>query len=153
MKVATVISCTLMFLSGCGSKTDCQIAKLVSSGNLDDLATAVQSQKKKQIFCEGKSIFSVAAESYRGYDSAEILLSAGVSPNLSDESGGNPLHVAAMWADLRMVRLLIENGVDSAAKNNDGATPLDLAKIRTDPDGVEIVKYLSELKSRAEHSR
>lgn len=149
MKVISFVTCGFIFLSGCAAvgNSDCYMAKAVSDGDLKELVAALQGVKKKQIMCEGKNVFSVAAASFRGYESAKILLAAGISPNASDESGSTPLHAAAMWADLKMVRLLVENGADSNSVDGDGATPLDLARVRNDPDGLQIIEYLTKLKT------
>jgi ankyrin repeat protein len=149
MKAISIVTCGFIFLLGCAAmdKSDCHMAKLVSEGDLKELTTALQGVEKKQIMCEGKNVFSVAAASIGGYESANALLSAGISPIASDESGSTLLHAAAMWADLKMVRLLVDNGVDSNSVDGDGATPLDLAKVRNDPDGLQIVEYLTKLKS------
>lgn len=39
------------------------------------------------------------------------------------DSGGSPLHTAAVFGQLEAVRALVQAGADVNARNNDGATP------------------------------
>jgi ankyrin repeat protein len=43
------------------------------------------------------------------------------------DSGGSPLHTAAVFGQLEAVRALVQAGADVNARNNDGATPLLVA--------------------------
>lgn len=142
MKRIAIILFASILLLGCKAETDCVISKYVSSGDLEKIRSALQDRSNASIVCEGRNIFSVAAASFKGYESAKLLLSAGINPSADDSSGSTPLHEAAMWADLKMVRLLVDHGVDPNKRDRDGATPLDLAKARSDQDGLEIAEYL-----------
>ncbi len=55
------------------------------------------------------------------------------------DSGGSPLHTAAVFGHLEAVQALVQAGADVNARNNDGATPLLVAAFfcRT-----EIVQHL-----------
>lgn len=59
------------------------------------------------------------------------LLEGGAAPNVQDEDGDTPLHMAAHDAygpdSLETVRLLLEAGASAQVKNRKGQTPLDLA--------------------------
>lgn len=46
----------------------------------------------------------------------------------SDESGATLLHFAAAAGRVDVVKLLLDNGADPSFVNDDGETPLDLAK-------------------------
>jgi len=59
---------------------------------------------------------------------ARRLLDSGVSPNLRDEEGNTPLHLALRHG--RVAYLLLERGADPTAKNRLGLTPLFLARER-----------------------
>ncbi len=43
------------------------------------------------------------------------------------DSGGSPLHTAAVFGHLEAVQALVQAGADVNARNNDGATPLLVA--------------------------
>lgn len=46
-----------------------------------------------------------------------------------DERGWTLLHSESLAGNVTSVKILIEHGADPTAKTNDGATPLDLARI------------------------
>ena len=61
--------------------------------------------------------------------------------NAKDRSGFTPLHHAALWNKLDIVKLLIANGADVNAKDNTGYTPLHWAAMH---GHLDIVKFLVE---------
>jgi len=60
---------------------------------------------------------------------AEYLLKRGAKVNAKNKSGWTALHFAAFKSDMDMVQLLAENGGDTTIRDNDGRTPIDLAKV------------------------
>lgn len=71
----------------------------------------------------GKTTLMIA--SHR--NDAEIvlaLLTAGADPNLHDNSGNGPLHQAAYYGSVDVLRILISNGADVNLKNIGGFTAL-----------------------------
>jgi len=125
------------------SDPSCFAAREIETGEIESLRSKLKDLKPEQYLCDGKSLLSIAASSRRGYESSLVLLNSGASPNLKEESGTTPLHEAAVWADKRLVALLLAHGANPAAKDSDGATALDLARQRSDKDGIEIAELLS----------
>ena len=60
-------------------------------------------------------------------------------PRLAFASGDSPLHSAAQWGNLEIVKLLLQNGADVNAKNKWGETPLHYAAVF---DHKEIARVL-----------
>ena len=54
----------------------------------------------------------------------KLLLSAGADPNLPDDEGETPLHVAAFEGTMETVHLLLQHGANPDAATEDGKTPL-----------------------------
>lgn len=132
-------------MSGCDETAECQLIGAVRASDTDGLKSLLRDRRGGVIQCDGVDVFTVAAVSRNGYDSAVMLIEAGVRPVRVDGAKTTALHEAAMWADLRMVKLLVENGLDPLSRDGGLATPLDLAKERRDGAGVEIAEYLQGL--------
>ncbi len=63
------------------------------------------------------------------FEETKWILEQGVSPNMQDVYGMTPLHSAARRASSpKTLELLIDGGGDISIKNNEGKTPLDLAR-------------------------
>ena len=54
----------------------------------------------------------------------KALLAAGANPNVQDQYGTAPLHVAADEGNLALVKLLIENGANLNVEDVNHQTPL-----------------------------
>nr|XP_006823757.1 PREDICTED: uncharacterized protein LOC102810406 [Saccoglossus kowalevskii] len=69
------------------------------------------------------------------------LLAAGVSANVRDgaKSLNTPLHWAASYANIEMLKFLLDNKASVNVSNSDGATPLHDAVQRGDVDIVDIL--------------
>ncbi|XP_071604874.1 ankyrin repeat domain-containing protein 22 isoform X3 [Heliangelus exortis] len=58
----------------------------------------------------------------------KMLLRAGVDVNATDFSGSTALHYACEMKNLAVIPLLLEAHADASVKNQDGETPLDIAR-------------------------
>lgn len=77
----------------------------------------------------------------------ELLIENGASVNLTGEHEYTALHFAVLHGNLEAVSLLLKAGSDLAKKNDDGQTPLALARICRDidkPDDREKIILLLE---------
>mmetsp|Transcript_65338 Transcript_65338/g.116479 ORF Transcript_65338/g.116479 Transcript_65338/m.116479 type:complete len:427 (-) Transcript_65338:229-1509(-) len=70
----------------------------------------------------GMDLFFVAAEG--SVEQAKILLDARVDPNFRDYEQRCPLHVAAGFGNIPMMKLLVERGADVNATDRWGFTPV-----------------------------
>lgn len=74
-------------------------------------------------------------------DITKILLEAGATVNIAQQSGVTPLHSAASHGNIEMLILLLEAGAAVNVKSDDGRTPAELAAEKGFP---EIARILSE---------
>ena len=74
---------------------------------------------------------------------AHRLLDAGASPDLSDEAGVTPLMLAAMHGDLELIRALVGNVTDIAARDRAGHTALYYAVNAQKSDVVDLLLSLT----------
>jgi ankyrin repeat protein len=61
-------------------------------------------------------------------DAARAVVELGVDVDETDPDGNTALHHAAMFGAEEIVQLLADNGADLYAKNNEGKTPLEVAR-------------------------
>jgi Ankyrin repeats (many copies) len=86
------------------------------------------------------------------------LIAAGADPNAGDISGVTPLHRAVRTRCAAVVKTLLDHGADVRRKNNNGSTPLVLARLTTGRAGSgsveakaqqqEILRLLAEYGAR-----
>ncbi|XP_045473074.1 serine/threonine-protein phosphatase 6 regulatory ankyrin repeat subunit A-like isoform X2 [Harmonia axyridis] len=89
----------------------------------------------------------IAARVKDGERCALMLLKSGAGPNLLDEGGQTPVHIAAKYGNLQTLLLLLEDGGDPEFKNKHGETPLHLASKGCQPEVVmQLIKYVKDKK-------
>lgn len=66
---------------------------------------------------------------YSNLQLIEALLLAQANPNLQDENGNTPLHLACVRRDLPMIEILLKAGANPNIKNKSGAVAKDLINI------------------------
>lgn len=64
--------------------------------------------------------------------------------NIRDHNGWTPLHYAEFYDQPEAAHLLVENGADTEAKNNNGDRPTDLRNMRTHRSSTEINRTYSQ---------
>ena len=84
---------------------------------------------------------AVAALARRHFQLAQILHRAGSSVDLRGNRENSPLHSAAFYGDIEMVRVLLDYGVDVNIRNDVGFTPLYFAPnpYSNDPGAVRLL--------------
>lgn len=74
------------------------------------------------------ALLAATRDSYAGrIDAVMTLLANGADPNLCDEAGNSPLHMAALTRDAGVAQSLLDAGARVDSVNRDGLTPLALA--------------------------
>ena len=73
-----------------------------------------------------RSMMRAAADHYTGGKNLKVLLQLGGSVTDRDAYGSTALHIACVFCNADAVELLIENGADASAKDDDGLTPKDV---------------------------
>ncbi len=73
-----------------------------------------------------KSMMRAAADQYQGGKNLKVLLELGGSVEDRDAYGSTALHIACVFCNADGVDVLIENGADAAARDDDGLTPKDV---------------------------
>jgi ankyrin repeat protein len=68
------------------------------------------------------------------------LLEKGADPNVRENSGYTPLHIAAQNGDVDIIRALLFNGADLQAIGEDGKKPLDMAIERDHKEAILLLK-------------
>lgn len=77
---------------------------------------------------------------------AESLLANGADVNVAQQGGWTPLHQAAGHGQIELVCLLLNYGADVASKNEEGKTPINLAR---ENEYTEVVNVLRAGESAA----
>ncbi|MBL8243214.1 MAG: ankyrin repeat domain-containing protein [Rhodanobacteraceae bacterium] len=74
------------------------------------------------------ALLAATRDSYAGrIDAVMTLLANGANPNLTDDAGNTPLHLAALTRDAGVAQSLLDAGARLDAINRDDMTPLALA--------------------------
>ncbi|XP_078701403.1 uncharacterized protein LOC144927684 [Branchiostoma floridae x Branchiostoma belcheri] len=106
--------------------------KLFEAIERDDISQAETLLKKGAdpnllLPTQGVTPFHLAVGVDRALDFVKLILSYGGNPNVRDEEGTTPVHVAASWGKLKCLQLLIVNGADPHTIDQEGRTALDMA--------------------------
>mmetsp|Transcript_18567 Transcript_18567/g.30940 ORF Transcript_18567/g.30940 Transcript_18567/m.30940 type:complete len:349 (+) Transcript_18567:108-1154(+) len=109
---------------------------VVAEGGLVEIAKIILEEKGANvndvIGCNGMSALYIACQ--EGFtDMAALFISKGADCNVAttDQDNCTPLHIAAQFGHLKIIKLLVKNGANvNVKKKNDGVTPLFLA-VRT----------------------
>lgn len=89
---------------------------------------------------DGKTPLDRAIEK-RHQEVVDLILDYDPDVN-SFSNSTSPLHVAAEYGDYSMVRLMIHKGVNIMFKDVRNRHAVDVARNRTDPDGIKIITLL-----------
>jgi len=80
---------------------------------------------------EGKTALYIAVEQFKEnmdrnaiYEIVKLLLVHGANPNITDESGVSPLHVACSFGIVPLLEILVDNGAWVNMRDEDGETPI-----------------------------
>lgn len=76
---------------------------------------------------------------------ATELIGQGAKLNLKDAQQSTALHVAAFFAQPKVVKLLLDSGADMNVTNKDGATPLDIVSIPWSSELEGLYKFIAGL--------
>jgi len=82
-------------------------------------------------------------------EAVRLMIEAGADVNAATPAGEHPIHRAADDLDLDMINLLVDNGADVWARNNDGETALELVEKKEDPGDRAGVDPDQEVKETA----
>lgn len=75
----------------------------------------------------------------------ELLKDSKANPNICTKKGLSPLHQAAHWGEVEIVKLLLDFGADPNCDNGKGWTPLHSAALAAGLKGrKEVIKLLLE---------
>jgi len=81
-----------------------------------------------RVCCGQTALLAATRDSYAGrIDAVMTLLANGADPNLADDVGNTPLHLAALTRDAGVAQSLLDAGARLDAINREDMTPLSLA--------------------------
>jgi len=99
---------------------------------------------------EGRTPLMHAVRTAKQAAAVSVLLKAGAKVNAIDNDGRAALHIGAEHQNvsLEKVKLLVSAGGDVLLEDDNGLSPVDLAKGRTDDEGMAIAAYLIEVSKK-----
>ncbi|CAD0203047.1 unnamed protein product [Chrysodeixis includens] len=110
--------------------------------SLESFLEETQTQLNQIIPCKGIGVLHLAVgvePLEKSKKCTELLLKKGADPNLSNDDGVTPVHIAAIWGRLDNLKLLIGCGGDPSHRDLDGHSAFDYA---TREEQWEVFDYL-----------
>ncbi|KAM0750389.1 ankyrin [Meredithblackwellia eburnea MCA 4105] len=90
------------------------------------------------------NIWTAASEG--NFERVKELVESGLSPSVPDENTYTPLHAAASWNHIDILRYLVQQGGDVNVTDDDGETPLFVVET------AEMARVLVELGADVRHT-
>lgn len=91
---------------------------------------------------------AVSIWDYAGSETAVLLIERGADLSAKDGFGATPLHIAVRLGLVDAVKMLLDNGADPNAENEDGESPLDLVHLCENSYRSEISVSLNQARER-----
>jgi len=88
---------------------------------------------------EGRTALHFAC-GYAELKCADILLEAGANVDAVDKNSNTALHYAAGYGQKECVEMLIKHGASGTLRNQDGKTPMDVAKLNNQTEVSKILE-------------
>lgn len=85
-------------------------------------------------------------------DAVEFLLACGVSPNMTTEAYGSPLHVAVRHRRYRMMATILSSIRCRTTVSHNDATPLDYAEAMGDVRAARMILWHDQQRRRCRHA-
>lgn len=154
MLLSVVLVVITSFFNGCGNAAEnpvdapqtVQANDTPNASNLPSPEPAIDKPETADGFKEGLrkgmgSILLYTAVANGDKASAEAELKKGADINWKSTLEGNTsLHAAVTEEQTELLKFLLEKGADASIKNNDGKTPLALAKETGNEAAIKILK-------------
>src|SRR5207247_1363519 len=91
----------------------------------------------KRALCEGDHQVVAWAVRTGHHEAVPLLLDAGLDPNVPDNDGETPLHLAVRAASLQLADIVLRAGAAVDVRNFDAQTPLEIARALPDAEARE----------------
>jgi len=85
-------------------------------------------------------------------DAVKFLLACGVSPNMTTEAYGSPLHVAVRHRRYRMMATILSSNRCRTTVGHNDATPLDYAEAMGDARAARMILWHDQQRRRCRHA-
>eukprot|EP01156_Anaeramoeba_ignava_P021525 Anaeramoba_ignava/c19208_g1_i1.p1 GENE.c19208_g1_i1~~c19208_g1_i1.p1 ORF type:complete len:300 (-),score=117.74 c19208_g1_i1:1206-2105(-) len=92
------------------------------------------------------SVLHEAAWTHSLDEIEKLIQVEGIDPNVVDDDGKTPLHIAAKEGDYETIRALIENGALPSVTDFDGITPYDILIQQENEKSIAFVKNFCDLR-------
>lgn len=113
------------------------LALAVKCGNKESISYLLEKGADINQLSGGMAPIHWAVHSFKP-DIAALLLDRGADVNRRvDYSGDTALHMASRWGLIDIIQILLEHGADITVSNNEGWTPLDIARYKENSNLIE----------------